>query len=403
MVCHLRTFARAWCWFGSKPWFLRGMICLVLVGCNDNRISLNEFLQMQSTQKNTGCTTAPTTEPAPIDVDRYLTSYKVGPDDVLAVTLTRIDDMGLNPPMQVRVHRDGTILLPLAGRIRVLDKDLENVENAIYKAYVPNVYRDLSVHAEVLKAEPVSVMVVGAVSEPGLVPLRRTERNVLFAIVGAGGVSSMASGEISIKRLRSNEPEVKLNLMNSDDLRRALAMEPLENGDILNVKAAVPNVIFVGGLVNAPQPEVYPPGVEMSVLQAIAGAGGLRTDLTPKEATLIRRMPNGSDVHVRLELDRITCGRDPNIALTAGDILWVPHTWETRVEEWINQHFFLRFGAAATVNYNVNGIEYLNRASQQSNNGNNGSYEDTYDPLGFLNRNAALRTLTGTGKSLRAK
>ncbi|NLE30464.1 MAG: hypothetical protein GX629_12420 [Phycisphaerae bacterium] len=376
---------------------------MILMGCNDNRISLNEFLRMQSEPKDDPCDVAVTTQSAPVDVDRYLTGYKVGPDDVLGVTLTRIDDMGLNPPIQVRVNHDGNIHMPLVGTVQVHDKSLEEVELAIHNAYVPDIYRDLSVHAEVLKAEPVNVMVVGAVLEPGLIPLRRTERNVLFAIVGAGGVSSMASGEITLRRIRSDEPEIKLNLMNPDDFKQALAMEPLENGDMLSVKAAVPNVIFVGGLVNAPQPEVFPPGVQMSVLQAIAGAGGLRTDLTPKEATLIRRMENGADVHVRLELDRITCGRDPNIALTAGDILWVPHTWETRVQEWINQHFFLRFGAAATVNYNVNGIEYLNRASQQNNSSNGGSLQDTYDPFGFLNRNAALQNLTGTGKSLRAR
>lgn len=403
MVCHLIKIVKAVFRFGSTPWFARGMVCLILMGCNDNRISLNEFLRMQSEPKDDPCDVAVTTQSAPVDVDRYLTGYKVGPDDVLGVTLTRIDDMGLNPPIQVRVNRDGNIHMPLVGTVQVHDKSLEEVELAIHNAYVPDIYRDLSVHAEVLKAEPVNVMVVGAVLEPGLIPLRRTERNVLFAIVGAGGVSSMASGEITLRRIRSDEPEIKLNLMNPDDFKQALAMEPLENGDMLSVKAAVPNVIFVGGLVNAPQPEVFPPGVQMSVLQAIAGAGGLRTDLTPKEATLIRRMENGADVHVRLELDRITCGRDPNIALTAGDILWVPHTWETRVQEWINQHFFLRFGAAATVNYNVNGIEYLNRASQQNNSSNGGSLQDTYDPFGFLNRNAALQNLTGTGKSLRAR
>jgi protein involved in polysaccharide export with SLBB domain len=403
MVCHLIKIVKAVFRFGSTPWFARGMVCLILMGCNDNRISLNEFLRMQSEPKDDPCDVAVTTQSAPVDVDRYLTGYKVGPDDVLGVTLTRIDDMGLNPPIQVRVNHDGNIHMPLVGTVQVHDKSLEEVELAIHNAYVPDIYRDLSVHAEVLKAEPVNVMVVGAVLEPGLIPLRRTERNVLFAIVGAGGVSSMASGEITLRRIRSDEPEIKLNLMNPDDFKQALAMEPLENGDMLSVKAAVPNVIFVGGLVNAPQPEVFPPGVQMSVLQAIAGAGGLRTDLTPKEATLIRRMENGADVHVRLELDRITCGRDPNIALTAGDILWVPHTWETRVQEWINQHFFLRFGAAATVNYNVNGIEYLNRASQQNNSSNGGSLQDTYDPFGFLNRNAALQNLTGTGKSLRAR
>jgi protein involved in polysaccharide export with SLBB domain len=306
-----------------------------------------------------------------------------------------MDDIGIVPPVQVRVERNGEIRLPMIGRVLVNDLELEDVENVIRNAYVPKYYHDVSVHAEVVQALPTNVMVVGSVTAPGLVPLRRTERNMLFAIIAAGGASNMASGKVSLQRLRQPGADVTLNLLNPDELKTALALPPLDNGDIVTVQAAVPNIIFVGGLVNAPQPEVYPPGVEMTFLQAIAGAGGLRTDLTPTEATLIRRMPDGCDVHVKLNIDRILHGKDSNLSLLAGDILWVPYTWQTRVEEWINQHFYLRFGAAATVNYNVNGIEYLNRASQQSGGGNNNNLQDTYDPLGFLNRNTALQTLLG--------
>ena len=112
-------------------------------------------------------------------------------------------------------------------------------------------------------------------------------------------------------------------------MQAALSLDPLENGDIVTVHAATPNTVFVGGLVNVPRPQMYPQGVEMTVLQAIAGAAGLRTDVTPREATLIRRMPDGTDAHVRLNLDRITRGQDPNLVLAAGDILWVPDTLET--------------------------------------------------------------------------
>jgi len=179
-------------------------------------------------------------------------------------------------------------------------------------------------------------------------------------------------------------------------VRAALALAPLENGDMITVHAAVPNIIFVGGLVNAPQAQSYPPGVEITVLQAIAGSGGLRTDLTPREATLVRRMPDGKDLHVKLNLDKISKGESPNLTLAAADILCVPFTVQTFIEDWINQHIYIRGGAAASVNYNVNGIEYLNRRSQQAGQYNNGSsdYQNTYDPLGFLNRNTALQNLT---------
>ena len=123
------------------------------------------------------------------------------------------------------------------------------------------------------------------------------------------------------------------------------------------VEAANPNTVFVGGLVMAPSPQAYPPGTQVSVLQALAAAGGLRTDVIPREATLIRHMPNGKDVHVKLDLNRLGTGKDPNIQLAAGDILWVPHTIETRVQEWISRNIYFRAGADVRATYNVIGTK----------------------------------------------
>ena len=87
-------------------------------------------------------------------------------------------------------------------------------------------------------------------------------------------------------------------------------------------------------------------------LTSIAAAAGLRTDVFPDEAVLVRHLDNGTDVRVCLDISRITDGADPNIQLTAGDILWVPHTAETRVQEWINRNIYFRAGASAGLSYN---------------------------------------------------
>ena len=121
---------------------------------------------------------------------------------------------------------------------------------------------------------------------------------------------------------------------------------------MVTVEAAKPNTVFVGGLVMSSRPQDYPPGVRITVLQAIAASGGLRTDVLPTEATLIRRMADGHDVHVKLDLDQITAGKEPNIALAAGDILWVPHTAATRIEEWVSRNIYFRAGASTALDVN---------------------------------------------------
>jgi protein involved in polysaccharide export with SLBB domain len=375
-----------------------GLLIALLAGCSDHRISIQEFLQMEQEAAPAPTATAPAEDTTATSeaLSRQLGPYRVGTNDVLMVTLFGLDATTTTAPVQVRVDRDGTISFPAVGKIAVGDKDLLEVERAIHDALVPKVYQDVVVHVGIAEPEGTRVLVYGAVTTPGLIPLRHTERNLLYAITTAGGVSSLASGCVTLKRLRDPSHPVTFNLLDPEQLKTALAIEPLEHGDTISVEAAIPNTIFVGGLVLAPHPQPYPPGTEITVLQAIAAASGLRTDVTPREATLIRRMPNGEDVHVKLNLDRLSVGKDPNIMLVAGDVLWVPDTLETRVQDWVNRNIFVRVGATATygANYNMSGLDFFNNAARRSQfRGTGGNLEDSFDPFGFLLRNQALQNL----------
>lgn len=361
-------------------------------GCaSDNRIDLNTFLaqqqqaqEVEAAEAEGGVTTLP--------MDQYLTPYTVGSDDVLTVSLTGLEAATptVSSVYRVRVNKGGMVDLPLVGEVKIGGLDQIEAEAAIKDAYVPNIVRQLTVNIEITVFDTTDVVVSGAVQLPGLVLLRRSERNMLYAVLGAGGVSSEASGWVTLRRVRRPKDEVTFDVMDPIQLDAALAMAPLEDGDQIVVHAAQPNTVYVGGLVNRPAPLSFPPGVKATVLQALAAAGGLRTDVFPKEGTLIRRRPDGSDVQVKLNLDRIQRGDDENIELAAGDILWVPETIETRIQGWVAQNVFLRVGA--TVTYNATGIEFLNSNAERSQL-QQGGLQDSFDPFGFLTRNAALQNL----------
>jgi protein involved in polysaccharide export with SLBB domain len=282
------------------------------------------------------------------------------------------------------------------GKIQVAGQDLAEVGEAIRAAYVPTVLKDVSVHVEIEKAQETSILLVGAVDVPRLVKLRRTERNLLHAIATTEqlGVTEAASGKVTLRRIRGPE-EVTLDLRQPADIQAALRLGPLEDGDIVELHADQANTIFVGGLVNFAHAQEYRRGTQVTLLQAIAAARGLRTDVTPREATLIRRMPDQRDVHVRLDLERLRTGQDPNILLAAGDILWVPDSVETRVQDFINRNIFLRAGVS--VNYSVSGVEFMNRQTTQTGGGVGGTdLQDTFDPFGFLTRGSTLQTISNT-------
>lgn len=313
--------------------------------------------------------------------------YLLGPEDLLTVTLTGltgIDTIAEPAGVEVRIAHDGTINLPLVGSIHIGGLDMVTAENVIREAYVPKFVPTLAVGIRIEAFKTADVVVVGAAELPGIVNLRRNQQTVLHAVAAAGGMTQLASGEVILQRMRDPENKIRVYLRNSSDLQGVMAMDPLESGDVIEVVAAQPNTIFVGGLVNMPGPREFPAGTQVTALQALAAAGGPVETVFPKEATLIRRMPNGDDVHVRIDLERLRSGDDPNIELAAGDIFWVPETWGTRTMAFINQSFFIRAGA--TVSYNVTGIEFLNRPRQQVGNvgGNGGTLQNNVDPLGFL-------------------
>src|SRR5690606_32430633 len=134
-------------------------------------------------------------------------------------------------------------------------------------------------------------------------------------IVAAGGLAQNSSGKAIIRRVRQPEEPVEVDLYTPGGVRQALAMPPLEQGDVIELAATSPNYVYVQGLVNYARPQEVAPRAKVTVLQVLAAAGGLRTDITPKEGTLIRRLPNGEDVHVKLDLWKIQRGEAENIEL----------------------------------------------------------------------------------------
>lgn len=365
---------------------IAGMV-LAASGCGkDHRISLEEFTQLQQqyeTQRATPLAPEVVQQRQSV-ISSKLTPFRVGPDDELTITPMAPPDAGLFP-FQVRVDRNGEIDLPYAGRINVSGKELQDVETAVKAAYVPAFVKDAAFHVGISSAKPTNVLVTGAVGTPGLVPLLRNQLDILHAVALAGGIGPGATGIVTLNRLRRPGEIETLDLRTPNSIGLALDRDPLEEGDIVEVQGAPINQIYIGGLVNAPRPIPMTPNSEMSILHVLAAAGGVRTDVFPKEATLIRQMPDGRDVQVKLDLNRIQSGKDPNIQLAAGDILWVPETLETRLQDWVNRNVFIRVGGTATVNYNVSGREFLNRRrSRNINNTGNTTLMDQFDPFGFL-------------------
>lgn len=307
-------------------------VLALVPGCasTDTRISLDELNRLE--------TEISQVEPVELETaDLALTElhpYRVGPNDILSITLTGLREQYAQTMLTLRVHDDGTIMLPMVGKVEVAGLDLKGVEKALCDAHVPQYVKDMSVFVQLGGPEETTVVVIGAAGESGLVKLPRNERSVLYALARAAGFSPAGSGRVHIHPVRPERPELTYDLTNINDLRRALLAPPLESGDMVIVEPAETSAIYVTGLVNGPGPISVPQKGKLSLVRTVATAGGLRDFLDPQEATLWRSLPNGQQVRVKLALADVMAGKIPDIYLHPGDVLDVPHTAKTRFREW---------------------------------------------------------------------
>lgn len=303
----------------------------------DRRISLDELAELETREPEP----APPPPAASLSLSE-LTPYRIRTGDVLTVKLVGLFEDRYQPTtIEVRVHRDGQINLPVVGPIPIAGMDFAEAEQAILAAHVPRIVKDLAVFIELGRAETTSVLIDGAVAAPGIVRLADNERNVLYAITAAGGLTTASSGVVIHKPIDPQRPPERYNLHEVNDVRRLLAAPPLRSGDTLMVEAAAESAIYVQGLVNRPGPILVPRRAKLSLLRAIAAAGGLPEYLAVKEATLVRRMADGQQVQVRLPLGDVMSGVAPDVDLESGDLLVVPYTTETFVQQWAKANLLL--------------------------------------------------------------
>ena len=325
----------------------------VLMGCKtlDTRMSVQDFLALQADGEVTTPAGQPTTQPVAAKMIPWTAgSYKVGPADVIRVTIAGLEVLSTTGVYQLRVNEQGAVLLDTVGLLPVAGLTLDEIEKKIHDAYVPKYIRQTQVTAEMISFHTIDVIVLGEVRLPAPVELRSDKDSVLHAILAAGGPTEVADGRITLLHATSPDKPIVFNISQRADLARAARSDILENSDVIIVERGVNDFVFVQGLVNVPGPVPMPNGTRLSILQAIAAAGGTLHAFAPKEATLMRHSPDGDLIRVRLDLHRLALGEDPDLVLASGDVVLVPHTSDTRFEEFLARTLFFRAGVDATFN-----------------------------------------------------
>lgn len=241
-------------------------------------------------------------------------TVKLGSGDLLEVAVYNVPELA----SKVRVSNSGDIYLPLIDYVHVDGLTQEEAQTLIEKRYEDGGFvRNPHVTIFVDDATSQGVTVIGEVAKPGIYP-DVADHKLYELISEAGGFTPAASRKISIFRQNQTDPiRVTLPRNLAEDASGNVEINP---GDTITVPRAP--VVYVVGDVGHPSGFLVDNGT-LSVLQALALAGGVNRTAKLGAARIIRKGPGGMS-EVKLEVKKMLEAKSPDQMLQADDILFVP-------------------------------------------------------------------------------
>ena len=262
-------------------------------------------------------------------------SYRLGPGDEVAIEVIGEDEISRS---QMPIGADGVIHAPLAGPVQVQGLNVGEVRELLtgrLRTYI----HEPQVIVRVVKFGSQSVSVIGAVKRPGLHQLRG-RKSLIEVLSLAGGLREDAGHVIKITR-RREQGRIPLATARDDSTGRfSVASANIE--DVLKANHPADNVIIEpNDVISVPRAEmVYVIGAvgrsggfvlreqeSISVLQALALAGGVDGTAATRKARILRPAPGGGGrLELPVDLKSIMESNSEDAALHPEDILFVPNS-----------------------------------------------------------------------------
>lgn len=270
--------------------------------------------------------------PPPESAAQLRSTYVLGPDDQITVSVLNADEIGDKP---IRIDMTGNIRLHMAGRVKAAGLTVEQLENELAARMKEFIHEpQVAVSIAEFRSQPVSV--VGSVKTPGVHQLQG--RKTLIEILSlAGGLSDDAGHSVKITRrlewgavplaTAQTDPTGKYSVAEVSLKEILQAKNPAQNivikpNDVVTVPRA--EMIYVTGQVQKAGGFVLRERETLSVLQALALAGGLDRGAASKSARILRRSDSENRSEVAVNLKLIMLGKEKDVPMRADDILFVP-------------------------------------------------------------------------------
>jgi polysaccharide export outer membrane protein len=262
--------------------------------------------------------------------------YTLGPGDEIVVWAR---DAAEIPQRPIKIENDGSISIPLAGRLQAAGLTISQLEAALVERLKEQILQpQVTVNVTDFRSQPVSV--IGAVNKPGVLQLQG--RKSLFEMLSmAEGLRQDAGHSVKVTRRIDRWGRLPLSSAKDDptgqfsvatvNLKSIMeARNPEENiqikpDDVISVPRA--EMVYVIGEVKKSGGFVLNEHENISVLQALSLAEGLNHTASAKNSKILRPKAGSSErIEIAVDVNRILSGKGEDVRLNAEDILFIPNS-----------------------------------------------------------------------------
>ncbi|MFN7923983.1 MAG: polysaccharide biosynthesis/export family protein [Bryobacteraceae bacterium] len=260
----------------------------------------------------------------------------IGPEDTISIVALDAEEISKT----WRVSSVGELNLPMIGRIKAGGMSVRQLENEIVlrmKKYLHN--PQVTVFVSEFRSQPVNV--TGAVAHPGIVQLAGP-KSLLDVLVMAGGPIKESGPIVTVTRPIASAGEIPLKQARKDstgkfsvaelNLKEVMAGEStgstlvITPHDVVSVgEAAQPRMVHITGDVGKPGAIELTTRDSISLVRAMAFAGGVTRTAKPANTVVMHVNPDGTRTSIaKIDLKRVLAGKAQDIELVAGDIVVIP-------------------------------------------------------------------------------
>jgi polysaccharide export outer membrane protein len=269
-------------------------------------------------------------------VDQTRTIPTLGKGDVLTVSVYDEPDLSLQ---SIPVRPDGMIAVPLIGDVQAAGRTVDQLTAAITERLSRFVIEP-KVSVIVTAFNSLNYTISGEVSQPGVYPLV-TDVRLTEAVAKAGGfnkgqfrASSVELADLStafISRHGTVLPVDFTRLFRQGDLRFDIE---LQAGDYIRIPSGLSKEVYIVGEVNAPALFAFREEMPMSRTLALAEGFTREADIT--RIHVVRGALTNPELIVS-NFRRVLEGKEQDVQLQPGDIVYVPPSHLSRWAQMLNQ------------------------------------------------------------------